>query len=141
MLWVTDGGAGIIKALKARYGKKLIHQRCTIHKDRNIQRHLPKRYRKEAHRQFVTALEQNSYKDAKKMLKGFEGWLRGINESAADSLLQPVSAQALLSPAGDLGSHWHPGKMPETTWIHVKMRCLTPYWHRIHTICSPGWSI
>jgi len=88
VLWVTDGGAGIIKALKERYGKKLIHQRCTIHKDRNIQRHLPKRYRKEAHRRFTTALEQNSYKDAKKMLKEFESWLRGINESAADSLLE-----------------------------------------------------
>ena len=25
VLWVTDGGAGIIKALKDRYGKKLIH--------------------------------------------------------------------------------------------------------------------
>ena len=43
ILWVTDGGGGIIKALKDRYGKKLIHQRCTLHKDRNIQRHLPKR--------------------------------------------------------------------------------------------------
>jgi putative transposase len=88
VLWVTDGGSGIIKALKDRYGKKLIHQRCTIHKDRNIQRHLPKRYRKEAHRRFTTALEQNGYKDAKKMLKEFEVWLRGINESAADSLLE-----------------------------------------------------
>ena len=36
VLWVTDGGGGIIKALKDRYGKKLIHQRCTLHKDRNI---------------------------------------------------------------------------------------------------------
>jgi transposase-like protein len=88
VLWVTDGGSGIIKSLKQRYGKKLIHQRCTIHKDRNIQRHLPKRYRKEAHRRFTTALEQNSYKDAKKMLQEFESWLRGINESAADSLLE-----------------------------------------------------
>ena len=34
ILWVTDGGGGIIKALKDRYGKKLIHQRCTLHKDR-----------------------------------------------------------------------------------------------------------
>jgi putative transposase len=90
VLWVTDGGGGIIKTLKDRYGKKLIHQRCTIHKDRNIQRHLPKRYRKEAHRLFTTALEQNSYKDAKKMLKDFEGWLRDINESAADSLLEAI---------------------------------------------------
>lgn len=90
VLWVTDGGAGIIKALKDRYGKTLIHQRCTIHKDRNIQRHLPKRYRTEAHHLFTTALEQNRYRDAKKMLEDFEGWLREINESAADSLLEAI---------------------------------------------------
>jgi transposase-like protein len=90
ILWVTDGGGGIIKALRDRYGRKLIHQRCTIHKGRNIQRHLPKRYRKDAHRRFQTALEQNSYKDAKKMLKDFELWLREINESAADSLLEAL---------------------------------------------------
>jgi transposase-like protein len=88
VLWVTDGGKGICKALRDRFGKKLIHQRCTIHKDRNIQRHLAKKYRKEAHRRFQTALEQNSYEDAKKMLKEFERWLRAINESAADSLLE-----------------------------------------------------
>ena len=88
ILWVTDGGKGIIKTLRERFGKKLIHQRCTIHKDRNIQRHLAKKYRKEAHRRFKTALEQTSYEDAKKMLKEFEKWLRGINESAADSLLE-----------------------------------------------------
>jgi transposase-like protein len=85
-LWVTDGGAGVIKALKARCGDRLVHQRCTIHKDRNIQRHLPKRYRKEAHRRFRTALEQNSYNDSKKMLEDFGAWLRDINESAGDSL-------------------------------------------------------
>jgi putative transposase len=90
VLWVTDGGGGVIKALKDRYGKKLIHQRCTIHKDRNIQRHLPKRYRKEAHRLFTTALEQNSYREAKKMLEEFGRWLRNINESAADSLVEAL---------------------------------------------------
>jgi transposase-like protein len=88
VLWVTDGGKGIIKTLKERFGRKLIHQRCTIHKDRNIQRHLAKKYRKEAHRRFKTALEQTSYEDAKKMRQEFEKWLRGINESAADSLLE-----------------------------------------------------
>lgn len=88
ILWVTDGGKGILKALKDRFGKKLIHQRCTIHKDRNIQSHLAKKYRKEAHRRFKTALEQNSYEDAKGMLQEFEKWLRGINQSAADSLLE-----------------------------------------------------
>src|SRR4030066_1535338 len=90
IIWVTDGGKGIIKALKDRYGKKLIHQRCTIHKDRNIQKHLAKRYRKEAHRRFRIALEQTRYQDAKAMLLEFEQWLRGINESAADSLLEAI---------------------------------------------------
>jgi putative transposase len=90
IIWVTDGGKGIIKTLKDRFGKKLLHQRCTIHKDRNIQRHLAKRYRKEAHRRFRTALEQNSYEDARQMLLDFETWLRGINESAADSLMEAI---------------------------------------------------
>jgi len=86
IVFVTDGGKGIRKALKERLGSGLIHQRCTIHKDRNIQRHLAKRWRKQAHRRFRTALEQNSYADAKKMLLDFEQWLRQLNESAADSL-------------------------------------------------------
>jgi transposase-like protein len=90
ILWVTDGEIGIIKTLKDRFGKKLIHQRCTIHKDRNIQKHLAKKYRKEAHRRFKIALEQVQYDDAKKMLLDFEKWLRVINESAADSLLEAI---------------------------------------------------
>jgi len=90
IIWVTDGGSGVIKALRERYGSKLIHQRCTIHKDRNIQKHLAKPHRKEAHRLFRTALEQESYEDAKEMLKGFEKWLRNLNESAANSLLEAL---------------------------------------------------
>jgi len=90
IIWVTDGGKGIIKTLKDRFGRKLIHQRCTIHKDRNIQRHLAKRYRKEANRRFRIALDQTRYEDAKQMLLEFERWLREINESAADSLLEAI---------------------------------------------------
>ena len=99
IIWITDGGKGIIKALRERFGKKLIHQRCTIHKDRNIQRHLPKRYRKEAHRRFRTASEQNSYEDARQMLLDMEKWLRGINESAADSLMEAIRGNTYPSPA------------------------------------------
>jgi transposase-like protein len=90
ILYVTDGGKGIIKALKDRFGTRLLHQRCTIHKDRNIQRHLAKKYRKEAHRRFMIALEQKEYADARKMLLSFEQWLRNINESAADSLKEAL---------------------------------------------------
>ena len=88
VLFIIDGGKGLAKTLKARYGRKLLVQRCTIHKDRNLQAHLPKKYRKEAHRRFRLALEQNNYKEAEKLLKELEQWLRAINESAADSLLE-----------------------------------------------------
>lgn len=90
ILWATDGGSGMIKALRERFGTKLIHQRCTLHKSRNIQRHLPKKYRKEAYRKFALALEQNTYSDAKQMLLELEKWLRNINESAANSLIEAV---------------------------------------------------
>jgi transposase-like protein len=88
IIWITDGGTGVIKTLNNRFGKNLIHQRCTIHKDRNIQRHLPKKYRKEAHIRFRNALNLKSYKDAKEELKKMEVWLRNVNESAANSLLE-----------------------------------------------------
>jgi transposase-like protein len=90
IIWVTDGGSGVIKSLRDRFGKKLIHQRCTIHKDRNIQKHLAKKYRKEASNRFRTALEQTKYSDAKGMLLDLEKWLRERNESAANSLLEAL---------------------------------------------------
>jgi transposase-like protein len=88
VLFIIDGGKGVAKTLKARYGRKLLMQRCTIHKDRNIQAHLPKKHRQEAHRRLRLALEQNDYKEAEALLRELEKWLRGINESAADSLLE-----------------------------------------------------
>lgn len=86
IIFVTDGGGGIIRALKDRFGSRLIHQRCTIHKDRNLQRHLPKRYRKECHRRFRDALALKDYAEAKKALNDLAAWLRQINESSAQSL-------------------------------------------------------
>jgi transposase-like protein len=88
ILFVTDGGSGLIKALRAWFGKKLVHQRCAIHKSRNLQRHLAKPYRPEAHRRLMTALEQTNYADARRMLRELEAWLRTKNESAAESLVE-----------------------------------------------------
>lgn len=90
VLFVTDGGGGVIKCLRERYGKELVHQRCTIHKDRNLQDHLPKRYRQEAHRRYRRALELTRYSEARAEMMSFEKWLREINESAADSLLEAL---------------------------------------------------
>jgi putative transposase len=86
IIFVTDGGGGIIKALKGQFGKALLHQRCTIHKDRNIQSHLPKKYRREAHRRYRNALDLKAYEEAKKGLQDLRTWLSEINESSARSL-------------------------------------------------------
>jgi putative transposase len=86
IIFVTDGGGGIIRALKDRFGKHLLHQRCTVHKDRNIQRHLPKKYRREAHLRFRTAMNLKTYEEAQQALENLRAWLKGINESSARSL-------------------------------------------------------
>ena len=81
-------GRGLLKVLRARFGKKLVKQRCAIHKSRNLQRHLAKPYRNEAHRQLTTALEQTSNDEARRMLLELEAWFRTKNETAAESLLE-----------------------------------------------------
>jgi putative transposase len=96
ILFVTDGGRGLLKAVRERFGKKLVHQRCAIHKSRNLQRHLAKRYRKEAHQRLKTALEQTSYAEARQLLLELEAWLRTKNESAADSLLEAFEEMLTL---------------------------------------------
>jgi len=53
--------------------KHVLHEICEAlladmeRRGRNIQKHLAKKYRKEAHRRFTTALEQVKYDDARKM--------------------------------------------------------------------------
>ena len=59
-----------------------------LHKDRNI---LP-----QAHTTSSRLPWRNSYKDAKKMLQEFERWLRDINESASDSLLEALEEVLML---------------------------------------------
>jgi transposase-like protein len=96
ILFVTDGGSGLLKALRERFGKTLVHQRCAVHKSRNLQRHRAKPSRNEAHRQLTTALEQTSYAEAKQMLQELEVWLRTKTESAADSLLEAFEELLML---------------------------------------------
>ena len=86
VMYITDGGSGVIKALKEKHGEKLIHQRCTLHKGRNVQNHLPKKYRPEAHERYKRAINCQKLEDAKAELKKMERWLEEINPSAAESL-------------------------------------------------------
>jgi transposase-like protein len=66
----------------------MAHQRCAIHKCRNLQRHLAQRYRDEAYQRLKTALAQMSYTEVRQMLLEIEAWLRAKNEFVKDSLLE-----------------------------------------------------
>jgi transposase-like protein len=89
-LFITDGGKGIIKALRDKFGKKLMLQRCTIHKDRNLQMHVAKKYRKRVHNLYRKALSHRRYDDALKALEALEKELMGMNISAARSLREAL---------------------------------------------------
>lgn len=90
VLFITDGGKGIIKALRDKFGSKLILQRCTIHKDHNLQKHVAKKYRQQIHKQYRAALAHNTYDDALRALEALEKELRLINMSAARSLREAL---------------------------------------------------
>lgn len=125
IIFVTDGGKGMIKALRDKFGKKLIHQRCTLHKDHNLQRHVAKKYRDRIHHQYVGALSHSKYEDARKALDALEKELESINISAARSL-QEAKQELLtlhrLGISGDLYSVLHTTNGIENLFSSVRHR-------------------
>lgn len=103
VVFVTDGGKGIIKALRDKFGKKLLHQRCTIHKDRNIQKHVAKKYRKQVHIQYRKALAHQKLEDAQRALEALEKELMEINVSAGKSLREAMPELLTLHRLGVTG--------------------------------------
>lgn len=103
VIFVTDGGKGLIKCLRDKFGKKLLLQRCTIHKDRNLQKHIAKKHRKRIHRLFTEALGQAKYEDAVKALAALEKELLEINISAARSLKEALPELLTLHRLGITG--------------------------------------
>ncbi len=86
-LFVTDGGNGIIKAIKDKYYKKLMHQRCVIHKGNNLQKHVTKKYRDRVYTLFTRALAHTKYDDARKALQELEKWCAKRNQSLCCQLI------------------------------------------------------
>ena len=86
LLFVLDGSKALSKAVKKRFGKRAIIQRCRIHKERNVLGHLPKEYHKIVRMKLHTAWNMTDYKEAKKQLQKVHDYLATINIAAAHSL-------------------------------------------------------
>ncbi len=125
IIFITDGGKGIIKTLKDKFGKKLLHQRCTIHKDRNIQKHVAKKYRDRVHHLYKKALSHVKYEDALKSLEALEKELMTMNMSAARSLREAMPELLTLhrlNITGDLYKALHTTNGIENLFSSVRHR-------------------
>lgn len=85
-LFVLDGAKALAKAVKERFGRQVLIQRCRLHKERNIKKYLPKKYHKVLTIKLRTAWEMTDYNEAKRQLYKVHDWLSSINQAAAKSL-------------------------------------------------------
>ena len=86
VLFVLDGSKALRKAVNDTFGKRAVIQRCQVHKIRNVQSHMPKKYHGEIKRRMQTAYNMTEYREALKILQNTVLWLSQHNESAGNSL-------------------------------------------------------
>lgn len=85
-LFVLDGSKALRKAVVQRFGDKALIQRCRVHKKRNIQKYLPKKYHGLLSMKLKVAWEMTEYAQARQELRKVQTWLASINDAAARSL-------------------------------------------------------
>jgi putative transposase len=85
-LFVLDGAKALKKAVVSRFGVKTLIQRCRVHKKRNIQKYLPKKYHRMLSLKLKMAWGMTEYDKAMKELRKVHDWLASINQEAAASL-------------------------------------------------------
>ena len=81
-----DGAKALRKAVIQRFGRKALIQRCRVHKKRNIQKYLPKKYHGLLSMKLKVAWEMTDYVQARQELRKVQMWLASINQAAARSL-------------------------------------------------------
>jgi transposase-like protein len=86
MLFVIDGGKGLLKAIRSVFGVRTFIQRCQLHKRRNVEEHLPENRRKNVGATMVAAYRCTDAARAKRMLEALARQLERKHPSAAASL-------------------------------------------------------
>jgi len=85
-LFVLDGSKALKKAVKDRFGKQALIQRCRVHKERNVKSHLPPDYHQLLSLKLKAAWGMTDYVEARRQLQKVHDWLATINLAAAHSL-------------------------------------------------------
>jgi len=85
-LFILDGAKALRKAANKRFGHHAVVQRCQIHKQRNIEKYLPKKHHKLLALKLTAAWGMTQYSQARKELQKVHDWLASINLAAARSL-------------------------------------------------------
>ena len=99
-LFVLDGSRALKKAVKARFGRQALLQRCRLHKERNIESHLPKQYHQVLRLKLRAAWNMTEYVEAKQQLEKVHDWLATINVAAARSLEEALEETLTVNRLG-----------------------------------------
>jgi transposase-like protein len=99
-LFILDGAKALKKAVTERFGSEVLIQRCRLHKERNIQKYLPKKYHKLLSMKLWAAWSMTKYEEAYKELQKVHDWLVSINQAAARSLDEGFEQTLTVSKLG-----------------------------------------
>lgn len=99
-LFILDGAKALKKAVVSRFGSKALIQRCRVHKKRNIQKYLPKKYHGMLSMKLRMAWGMTEYDKAYQELGKVHDWLASINQAAADSLEEGMEETLTINRLG-----------------------------------------
>jgi len=87
-LAVIDGSKALAKALRLAFGKRVLIQRCQVHKRRNVTEQLPDAMRASVDASMRQAYTSSNPVRAKQLLQGLARSLRSDNPGASSSLTE-----------------------------------------------------
>jgi transposase-like protein len=99
-LFILDGAKALKKAVVSRFGIKAMIQRCRVHKKRNIQKYLPKKYHGMLSLKLRMAWGMTEYNKALQELRKVHDWLASINQAAAESLDEGMEETLTINRLG-----------------------------------------
>ncbi len=99
-LFILDGAKALKKAVVSRFGAQGLIQRCRVHKKRNIQKYLPKKYHGMLSLKLRMAWGMTEYQKAYQELRKVHDWLAWINQAAAESLEEGMEETLTINRLG-----------------------------------------